>query len=47
MSGGVTHAVAIACKHAVVDSELSISVDQIQSQLPPLAAVIKKKIFLW
>ena len=41
MSGGVAHAAAIACKHTVVDSELSTSVDQTQSQPPPLAAVIK------
>ena len=32
MSGGVAHAAAIACKPAVVDSELSTSVDQTQSQ---------------
>ena len=43
MSGGVAHAAAIACKHTVVDSELSTSVDQTQSQPPPLAAVIQKK----
>ena len=30
MSGGVAHAAAIACKHTVVDSELSTSVDQTQ-----------------
>ena len=48
MSGGVAHAAAIACKHTVVDSELSTSVDQTQSQPPPLAAVIQKKLlFLW
>ena len=43
MSGGVAHAAAIACKHAVVDSELSTSVDQ--TQPPPLAAVIQKKCY--
>ena len=42
ISGGVAHAAAIACKLAVVDSELSTSVDQAQSQPPPLAAVIYK-----
>ena len=43
MSGGVAHATAIACKHTVVDSELSTSVDQTQSHPPPLAAVLHKK----
>ena len=42
MSGGVAHAAAIACKPAVVDSKLSTSVDQTQSQPPPLTAVIPK-----
>ena len=46
MSGGVAHAAAIACRHAVVDSELSTSVDRTQSQPPPLAAVIQKKCYL-
>ena len=35
MSGGVVHAAAITCKHAMVDSA-----DQTQSQPPSLAAVI-------
>ena len=45
MSCGVAHAAAIACKHTVVDSERSTSVDQTQSQPPPLAAVIQKKCY--
>ena len=48
MSGGVAHAAAIACTPAVVDSELSTSVDQTQSQPPPLVAFIQKKLlFVW
>ena len=47
MSGGVAHAAAIACKHTVVDSELSTSIDQTQSQPPPLAAVIPKQIVIF
>ena len=47
MSGGVAHAAAIACKHTVVDSELSTSVDQTQSQPTPLATVIQKKIVIF
>ena len=46
MSGGVAHAAAIACEPAVVDSELSTSVDQTQSQSPPLAAVVNKCYFV-
>ena len=42
MSGGVAHDAVIACKPAVVDSELSTSVDQTQSHPPPLAAIINK-----